>query len=508
MTAVPNEAGLNNSWRRAASGSAFPPALPPRPPAAAGADGHSVSPLISEGAEELAVQYPLITAADYSDRKRLLSHITFLSGQLQRAELLLRKTPHAMVSDAELARFDPAVAQAHIERLDSALAQVGLLREVETAHSRTMDEELRGLREERNRLVERVDELQSRATSLEAENTHLHSALSSSQLEVERLRLEEAKMSHRLQLIDQLQEDGGRYHGVSVVVAPPRQETAPQEGCDQALKELQIEETVQRLNLLLAMLMQPMCIAFDAGVVWITETQLHRASVEINNVVVPDVLIDSTDLPAIVEGNSPVGQPGDDTMPPATVTAEDAGGGAWRVQQQQMCCALEAMKERCRITEQERARLMHLLHEEQRRTEAMAKDHYEQLEQVHKQVVHERRQIMESLVTEVEEKMRNAFRDGRLYEKRLMDEKKHKRKHPSGHTSTATTRQRGAGSFRAASATSEDRQITSNSKRGRGRSTGGSSSSSISSGSGGVPRGKGERQTGAPGRNGKGGVVP
>ncbi|RNF21810.1 uncharacterized protein Tco025E_03214 [Trypanosoma conorhini] len=430
MTAVPQTCGGDSSWRHAASGSAFPPTLPPRRPVSAAvsnAEGHTAPPsLIRDNNEAVLLQHPLITAADYCDRKQLLSHISFLSGQLQRAELLLQNAPRAMVSDEALARFDPFLAQGHIDRLESSLAQVALLREVEQERSRALEEELREVRLERNRLVERVDSLDSRATTLEAENTRLSNALSSAQLEVEQLRLEETTLHRRLSLIDELQDDGHRYQGVNVVVAPPRQAEARQ-ACARAVKELQMEEAAQRLSLLVDMLMEPICIAFDAGVVWITETQLHRASVQLYHAEVPGFSSDGAGLPTGVGENSPLGDVGDDTLPPAATGLEPPG-------ERQLRHELEAVRERCRAAEQQRERLKGLLHEEQQRTEAMAREHCQQLQQVHEQVVHERQHIMESLMSEVEEQMRNAFRDGRLYEKRLRDEKWQQRRASASHT--------------------------------------------------------------------------
>ncbi|RNF09917.1 hypothetical protein TraAM80_01969 [Trypanosoma rangeli] len=430
MTAAPQRCREGNSWRHAASGSAFPPALPPRHPATAvvgNADEHAAPPsLIRDSNEVEILQHPLITAADYCDRKQLLSHISFLSGQLRRAELLLQNASCAMVSDAELARFDPFLAQEHIDRLESSLAQVALLREVELERSRALEEELHGLRLEGSRLVERVESLDSQATTLETENKRLSNALSSAQLEVERLRVEETTLHHRLSLIEQLQEDGHRYQGVNVIVTPPRQAEARQE-CILAIKELQMQETLHRFSLLVDMLMEPICIAFDAGVVWITETQLHRASVQLHNAVVPGFPNDSGGMPTSMGENSPLVDVGDDTLPPAAVGVEPSC-------ERQLRHELEVVKERCRVAEQQRERMKGLLHEEQQRTEGMAREHCQQLQHVHEQVVHERQHIMESLMVEVEEQMRNAFRDGRLYEKRVRDEKFQKRKASANHT--------------------------------------------------------------------------
>ncbi|EAN87453.1 hypothetical protein C3747_11g76 [Trypanosoma cruzi] len=475
MKEVPQTSREDKSWRHAASGSAFPPALPPRHPATAavrGADEPTAPPsLIRDNAEAKILQHPLITAADYCDRKHLLSHISFLSGQLQRAELLLQKASRAMVSDEELARFDPLLAQGHIDRLESSLAQVALLREVELERSRALEEEVNRLRLERISLIERVDALDGRMATLEAENKQLTNALSSAQLEVERLRLEENSLHRRLTVIDQLQEDGHRYQGLNVIVAPPREANGRQE-CTKSMKELQMQETLQRLSLLVDMLMEPICIAFDAGVVWITETQLHRASLQLQNVTVPGYSNDAFGLQTSVEGNSPLGDVDDVTLTPAAIGVEFFSEAKLRNE-------LKVARERCRVAEQQRERMKCLLQEEQKRTEDMAKEQYQQLQQVHEQMVHERQHIMESLVGEVEEKMRNAFRDGRLYEKRLREEKLQKRRVSAGQSNGAAgfAQQRRAGNLPhgASMGLEVEKQFTAGSRSSSG-STGGRSS--------------------------------
>ncbi|KAH9597273.1 hypothetical protein LSM04_007892 [Trypanosoma melophagium] len=417
METASHTSSLNESWRRAAPSSAFPPTLPPKHPASTTTttittnssviphvNGHTVPTLIRDGTmttKSTGLQHPFISAADYSDRQRLLSHITFLSGQLQRAEIMLQSiASRPIVSETELARFDPIIAQAQIDRLDSALAQIGLLREAEVDHGRTLATELAGMREERNRLVERVDALESELNVLRGEREEL----------VVQLRDATEKMTSRKR--NEEFGNGYGYEGVRVVVASPRRGPV---GLGRAVEELQLQETVQRMQLLLEMFMEPICIAFDAGVVWITETELHRAGVQIDNAVLPEVQNDSHELPRTVESNHQVSQK------------------MW-----------ESMKEKCHNAEQQAERLRKLLEEEQQRTESMAKEHCKQLEQVHDQVVHERRHIMESLMAEVEEQMRNAFRDGRLYEKKLSEERRQKQRQrfPTGQKKTLITSSR------------------------------------------------------------------
>ncbi|ORC88841.1 uncharacterized protein TM35_000152720 [Trypanosoma theileri] len=463
---VSHTSSLNDSWRRAAPSSAFPPTLPPKHPASnrttttttttttnaiQQTNSHAVPTLIRDGTmttQTTGIQHPFISAADYSDRKRLLAHITFLSGQLQRAEIMLQGTSsRPVVSETELARFDPVIAQAQIDRLDSALAQIGLLREAEMDQSRALAAEVAELRGERNRLVERVDALETELTALRGEREEL----------TVQLREATEKITYRKR--NEEFGYGNGYEGVRVVVAAPRRGTV---GVGHAVEELQLQETVQRMQLLLEMFMEPICIAFDAGVVWITETELHRAGVQIDNAVLPEVHNDSNELPRAVESNQQSSQP---NMDNTNLSSKEI----WREK-------LETMEEKCRNAEQQVERLKKLLQEEQQRTESMAKEHCEQLEQVHDQVVHERRHIMESLMAEVEEQMRNAFRDGRLYEKKLAEERREKQRqrYTTGQKKTIVTssrddttvsiRQEGRGkSVPCASSTSENYVVTNSS---------------------------------------------
>ncbi|AAZ13394.1 uncharacterized protein TEOVI_000250300 [Trypanosoma equiperdum] len=451
MIAATQVPGLNEISRQAASGSPFPQVLPPRYPAnkvsTAGlqSSNHGAAQLVHDVNNVAAeIHHPLITAADYSDRRQLLSHITVLSGQLQRAQLLLRNTPSCVVSDADIARFDPLIAQAEVERLDSALAQLSLLHEMERARSGSLEAEQQQLREERNQLVARVDTLESRSVALETENVQLRSALEVAQQELQVLRVGESALGNKLHAIEQLQRDGGRFDGVNVVIAPPRAV------CSTAAKELQLQENIQRLSLLLDMMMDPMYIAFDAGVVWITETEHHRAGGQVCGAALSNAPHDSEELTTTVGGNSPLGNASDATLPqdvvanPPHVVASEVDISLLQQQQQELCRQLDAVRESCRVAERNQERLQDLLLEEQRRTEAMAQEHCKQLQCVHDRVVHERRQVVESLVAEVEEKMRNAFRDGRLYQKQLDERLIHRRSSStfqsrSGHSSARST---------------------------------------------------------------------
>ncbi|KAG8348214.1 hypothetical protein TRVL_00952 [Trypanosoma vivax] len=425
MVVAQTPLALNESPHVATGGSSLPSALPPKFSASVNSgdsakscasasntsDCNTVTVTQGSSGATATLQHPFITAADYSDRRQLLSHITVLSGQLQRAELLLSNMPQSAVSQEMVARFDPIIAQAHVERLDGALAQISLLHEVQRNRSMALEAENAVLREERNRLGQRVEMLDERTATLEMENKKLRDALGAAEQEIVVLRDGENRLSHRLHAMEELQQDGGRFSGVNVVVAPPRP------ACSAALSSLVEEEAIQRLVLLLEMLMEPICIAFDAGVVWIMETQVHR-----------EASGGTTAGGQEFRGEGPKMLAGGGSAPDGTF--QEAAGkelASLERRNREMHVELDAMKERCRVTEQEKRRLQLLLVEEQRRTESMAKEHYERLQSVHDQVVHERRQLMESLTLEVEEKMRNAFRDGRLYEKKVMQER-HERK--------------------------------------------------------------------------------
>ncbi|CCD16639.1 unnamed protein product [Trypanosoma congolense IL3000] len=455
MTTAQGVSVPQETTRRAASGSPFPQLLPPRYPASSSKNSAAGVGPLDHGAASLApndvgvvscLQHPLITAADYSDRRQLLSHITVLSGQLQRAEIMLRNTPYSVVSEADLARFDPLVAQSVVDRLDSALAQLSLLHEMERQRSGALEEEREKLRDERNRLVARVDELEIRGTELEVENTKLRNKLEIAQEELEVLRGEESALSNRLRAIEQLQLDGSPYDGIHVIVAPPRST------CSAAAKELQLQEAVQRLSLLSDMMMEPIHNAFEAGVLWMTEAKHQQEAIGVGGAVAVEGPYDSEVLTTL-GGNSPLGNASDVTLPQeaairsSSVVTSCNGRSTQHQPGENIYLELITVERKWRASEKAQERLQALLLKEQQRTEAMAKEHVEQLQRVHDQMVYERRQVMESLVAEVEEKMRNAFRDGRLYQKKL--EKLSHRRMPSAAQSRSGHSSARSGSYAA-----------------------------------------------------------
>ncbi|GET89042.1 hypothetical protein, conserved [Leishmania tarentolae] len=396
-----------------------------------------------------------ITAADYADRQRLLYHITYLSTQLQRAQLqvedltrtvcMLRgvvgdcaaataikaamkedATSAAMLAakeekdvhtalQASLALFDPVIAQTQIYRLDDALAQIGLLREAELAQLRKSNAELQDNRTLVSRLSEEVAQLRRKTETLEQEKQRTETQLRAAVLEVEQLRYEERRLNNRVVGLEELAQDGAWMNNVRVVctaAAPTQANSLPP-----LLLQLEHEEQLERQALLLNVFWDPMLIAFDAGLTWLSDS----AALQARGPAAQEQPVASDGAKAGVGERDLISlaQAGILVETPALPT--DADLLLLQRQQEevmQLRSRVQLLQERNRVGQLENERLQHLYEGEVRRSERMAKDHAAQLQQAYDEVVRDRQYIMSKLKQEVEDQIRLAYEDGRAYEQR------------------------------------------------------------------------------------------
>ncbi|KPI84376.1 hypothetical protein ABL78_6583 [Leptomonas seymouri] len=420
-----------------------------------------------------------INATAYADRRRLLNHITYLSTQLQRAQLQVEDltrtvcvlrglcgsgyqknagddasaatSPSAPVAavraavtvdattaavlaarkeaevhaalQAALAVFDPAIAQAQIYRLDDALAQMGLLREAELAQLKKTTAALQEHRTLASHLSEEVARLRSRATTLEQQKQHAETQLTAATLELERLRHEELRLNQRVAGLQELAQDGTWMSNVRVV-GQAKASPSPS-----LLAQLEEQERLARQELLLDIFWDPILIALDAGLTWITDcAALHQGA----------ALAAAAELPRSSEeaahesaarGTPPLEEAERLSLVRAGVLVDNAPPPTdddlllLRRQHEEVAelrARVQLLQDRNRIAELEKERLHALYENEMRRSERMAQDHVAQLQQAYDEVAKDRQCIMNKLKGEVEEQLRLAFEDGRAHEKNRM----------------------------------------------------------------------------------------
>jgi hypothetical protein len=416
-----------------------------------------------------------ITAADYADRRRLLNHITYLSTQLQRAQLQVEDLTRTMCvlrslcvtddkTDAEsgdtttaaatapsssaaavlaevtdnattaavlaahdeaevhaalqaaLAVFDPVIAQTQIYRLDDALAQMGLLREAELAQLHSTSTALQEHRTLTAQLSEEVTHLRSRAATLEQQKQQAESQLTAATLELQRLRHEELRLNQRVAGLQELASDGTWMSNVRVVNAmssgAASLPASPSLPLSNQLARLVEEERLARQELLLELFWDPMLIAFDAGLTWVADSAALRVD---GGPPAPAANAVSPRHAASEEEERRRYDGGVSVPPPS-----DADLLLLRRQQEEVTelrARVQLLQDRSRIAALEKERLQFLYENEVRRSERMAQDHVAQLQQAYDEVVKDRQCMMRKLKGEVEEQLRLAFEDGRAYER-------------------------------------------------------------------------------------------
>ncbi|KAG5503535.1 hypothetical protein JKF63_05675 [Porcisia hertigi] len=395
-----------------------------------------------------------ITAADYADRQQLLYHITHLSTQLQRAQLQVEdltrtvrvlhgvagnsaastavkvsmkedatsaavlaakeeRDVHAALQ-ASLALFDPVIAQAQIYRLDDALAQLGLLREAELAQLRNANAALQDFRTLTNRLSKEVAQLRSQTETLEQQKQRAEAQLTAALLEVEQLRSEERRLHNRMVGLEDLAQDGTWINNVRVVTAAAAS-TQASLPLSSPLVELEREEELMRQALLLDVFWDPVLIAFDAGLTWLSDSaalQTRGCAAQEQPAAAGSTQADpdERDLISLAQAGILVETP----APPT-----DADLLLLQRQQEeviQLRSRVQLLQERNRVGQLENERLQFLYEGEVRRSERMAQDHAAQLQQAYDEVVRDRQYIMNKLQHEVEHQIRLAYEDGRAYE--------------------------------------------------------------------------------------------
>lgn len=407
--------------------------------------------------------------SDYSDRTRLLYHVTHLATQWQRAQLQLQEQHRALVilqqqhyamlmdqragslssstvregseprdgwvsvavmasgltaaviaakDEAELQLaieerqhlFDPLLAQNQIHRLDDALGHLSLLREAEMRRAKDAEDELQKLRAAHLALV-------SHAEAISADNEQLHSQCTAQErqlaqyaLEVERQRMEELRLNHQVACLQRFAE-GSPIHqkGVEVVPSAPvvPATSSPDPVWVKQAEKLMMEEQQQRQVLWISMFWEPMAMALDAGITWLVE----REEFERLSVVPPG------------EGRVPF----PDAANGGVEGAESADYFLLRHQQaelQEARLTLDVAQQRLRASEQEVERCKALYTSEKRRAERREEDHKHQLRQAYEEIVKERELIKVALQRDVEVQVRTAFSDGRMYEKEVQSKSK------------------------------------------------------------------------------------
>ncbi|KPA79295.1 hypothetical protein ABB37_05760 [Leptomonas pyrrhocoris] len=416
-----------------------------------------------------------ITAAAYADRRRLLYHITYLSTQLQRAQLQVEDltrtvcvlrglcgsgdeksaednapaatsastsaaaaavraavtngaTTAAVLAaheeaevqaalQAGLAVFDPVIAQTQIYRLDDALAQLGLLREAELAQLQTATAALQEHRTLASRLTEEAAQLRTRATMLEQQKQHAETQLTAATLEVERLRHEELLLNQRVAGLQELAQDGTWMHNVRVVGQAKTSTSS-----SSPLAQLEEDERLARQELLLDVFWDPVLIAFDAGLTWITDSAALRQDGVLAAPAAPAAAGGDGDAPgapeleederlSLVQAGVVVEAPPPPTDNDLLLLRHQ------QVEVTELRARVQLLQDRNRLVELEKERLHSLYENEMRRSERMAQDHVAQLQQAYDEVVKDRQCIMSKLKGEVEEQLRLAFEDGRAYAK-------------------------------------------------------------------------------------------
>lgn len=433
------------------------------------------------------VQMPRITAADYSDRQRLLFHITYLSTQLQRAQLLLEEEKRTIVIlqaaahasleapsaaagsvgassssgdhvapigadgngsvvtlriasscataavaaardeeelqaalQASMGLFDPALAESHIHRLDSALAQVSLMREAELQRLSAAEAKVDELRTERNSLVEKAESCQSQWETLRREHDELKAALTSATLEVAHLRQEEARLNRRVAGLEGLMESGNAMmNGVSVTggaatVGPTPKPSTVETFYDSGLEELMVNEAAARQALLQQLFWEPMVIAFDAGLTWHVETEELRATRLAEEAVAP-LEGDNAEEVVVYDANGNAAIASTRAAPPSDLDLLLMR--SLHDETVTMKGQLHVLQDRVRVANMESTRIRTLYEAEQRRSEQLARDHAAQLQRAYEELVKDRKAIAVRLQQDIETQVRQAFQDGRQHER-------------------------------------------------------------------------------------------
>eukprot|EP00796_Vickermania_ingenoplastis_P003853 gene3853-2731_t len=465
---------------------------------------HSVATVAAKSTEPYH-----ILPADYSDRSRLLYHITHLATQLQRCQFQVQEQQRALVilnehlaavrsggkegvsdnighgeatekreactpilsltvlasgftaavmaaRDEESLQtameqrqhlFDPLLAQTQINRLDDALAHLSMLREAEVARAQRAEEELAALRESHQRAVEHVDALTTQSDQLQQRSSTQEMQLGKYALELERLRMEEARLNRQLVEVQRFagaSSGAGETLAVEGVMGSFSPSVLASHSClrvfDQQVEDLLLQESIERERLWVTMFWEPMAMAIDAGITWLLDCERQtreRELEELRRVLDEEAIQRRKNYPTKVKAALDAGFPelvekaalGDlyDAASPAVGSgATDTDLLLLRHQQEELQetrLKWEQAQHQLRRMELEVERLKALYQNEQRRSQEISADHAKQLKRVYQEVLKDRDAVRAAIQQDVERQVRAAYAEGRLYEQELQKQR-------------------------------------------------------------------------------------
>lgn len=456
-----------------------------------------------------AFSSPAIHPSEYSDRVRLLYHITHLATQCQRAQLQIQEQYNSLVilneyvksleksnstflpvlskkyvdpsttpnqkesierdeyvkimisqhgftaavmaaeNEAALQReiadrlplFDPLLAQQQIQRLDDALAHVSLLREAEMNRASTAEKDLQTYQEKYSVASKNVDRLQKEKELLEQRCSIQAAELKQIKIELERMQLEEQSLNRQMASLTQFQamnretekglpvdvrvESSSEEHPISAIVNP----------LTERLNALVHEEQEARQALLLSVFWEPVVMAFDAGIAWLSGSQSDDRDdelVKLREALRKEEAIASKrhngsesawiDLGILSNASKSHMEISLHDETPLTTSSKLSTDLLLRHQQiefQETQLKLEQTEQRLRLLEMEKQRLELLYQNEKKHAAKMSEDHLRQVKNAYKEILKDREIIKGSLEQTVEQQVRTAFSEGRIYEREL-----------------------------------------------------------------------------------------
>ena len=344
---------------------------------------------------------------ELADRQRLMHHISLLTSHVQRLQLQINASDIHVPEDV-LRSFDPVISELQIRRLDDLLAQQSLMREADRAKLTRLEHEAGRLLQERSALMDHIAALEQRVEgegALHDELARRDETIRMMEREVDQLRRTEDRLSHELLRSRQLADD----QPYSVHVQRPQDSWRQQrdDGCSDHVtmyetKDVEVGEAVARLGLVASMLFEPLAVALEAGIIWNEELARLKAS--------PNGT------------TSPHPQLPDDTR---------SENGAHNISQQQLLHEallsrgeFEVQRQKVLFTNMQLERAERLLEAERQRCDQLAASHRRELEELTAEVAKERQHILDRLVPDVEQQLRHAYREGRLFERNKRREKR------------------------------------------------------------------------------------
>jgi hypothetical protein len=333
------------------------------------------------------------------DRQRLMQHISLLTAHVQRLQLQLRASSIHVPEEVQRS-FDPVISELQIRRLDDLLAQQSLLREAERGRISRLEAEVARLQQERTAMLDHIAAMEKRVENddaLRREIGRRDEKLRNAEAEVDHLRRVEQRMAQQLQRYTQLSED----QPYTVRVQRRRDDEEPagrgwrrNDNDEKVALEVGEEEALARQALMAEALFEPLAVALEAGIIWHSEMERMRGK-----------------------------RAEDDSQSEATKSTNA---------QQLMHEALvargdyEVQRQKVIFVNMQLERTERLLTAERQRCEQLAEAHNRELEMLTAQVAKERQHILDRLVPDVEQQLRHAYREGRIFERNRRRERRRK----------------------------------------------------------------------------------